>query len=266
MPAAGRAQLKKLELALRPWKPLLIAAIVVGAGLLEALFIAKSPTNLDEGDIWVLLTFFGGLVLLVAIGNALWGGFSKENPMSTRVPLLLAGVVASGIFVFAIVSKVQTALLVEGTKDAFADFKAQIPTTRDESGAYLKGKVVVLNRLRYDMLNSQDWRQVEPGKVADLHFALPDALEAASPEEVQTIVWLGCDPETTGRYRSGTRAIKFDCDITVVDRARDVVIGTRHVEGGDPPKTISCNSCPEQVAGQLPFDDVLTYLEGLPRR
>jgi hypothetical protein len=255
-------------IGLKPHIALFYGAILVGAGAVEAFFISRAPTNLDEGDIWVLLSFFGGVGLLVAIlGTFLYSSFADTHPSRLVNGILrFGGIVAAVILVFAVVTHVQESVAVKGVKTAFADFSAEIPGERDESGAYLTGKVVVINRLGYDILNSQDWREVESGRVADLHFSLPAELRASTPEQVRTVVWLGCEPASTRHYDSGTAALKFDCDVTVVDQTRGVVMGSASFEGGDPPESISCNSCPDEVAGELPFGDVLDYLLGLPRR
>jgi hypothetical protein len=98
-----------------------------------------------------------------------------------------------------------------------------------------------------------------------LHYfqeSLPDDLRAATPAEVTTVVQLRFTDQEVGWYVGGGRALKVTCNVTVVDRASHVVLGTASFTGADPPLVTSAHPG-EDVRGTLPVKDIIDFLKQL---
>jgi hypothetical protein len=92
--------------------------------------------------------------------------------------------------------------------------------------------------------------------------SLPDDLRAATPAEVATVVQLRYTDQEVGRYVGGGRALKVTLNVTVVDRASHVVLGTASFTGADPPQFTSAHAG-EDVRGTLPVADIIGFLKQL---
>jgi hypothetical protein len=120
----------------------------------------------------------------------------------------------------------------------------QEPSGKDTSGQpYLKGKVVLVDRNKREL--------------DDLHRGMPDELRAENLGEVGTVVWLEWDH----KWVRGSKAPV--CKVTVIDRARNVVVGENTFEGDPPPMPNLIDRLPVE---RRPNVEITTWLKGLPRK
>jgi hypothetical protein len=103
---------------------------------------------------------------------------------------------------------------------------------------------------------------VNQRKLDYMQESLPDDMRAATPEEVTTVVQLRYTEQTVGEYTGGGRALKVTCNVTVVDRASRVVLGTASFTGEDPPQ-FTRTSAGEDDRGALPTQAIIGFLKQL---
>lgn len=120
----------------------------------------------------------------------------------------------------------------------------------DPDGGYVKGRVLPVEH--------------KHGAPDQIHFELPPPLRSAKPEDVGTIVWLEYGQKLVGKYEGGAWAYAQTCRITLIDRARNVIIARQNVEGPPPPQTISERE--HAGYGGMPWPQVIAYLSSLPKR
>ena len=120
----------------------------------------------------------------------------------------------------------------------------QEPAGRDDlSSPYLKGKVVLVDRNKREL--------------DGLHRAIPAAMRAENINEIGTVVWLEWDYKWV---RGGRAPV---CKVSVIDRARNVVVGEETFEGQPPPPPSPYNSCPSEYR---PNAEITGYIQDLPRK
>jgi hypothetical protein len=95
-----------------------------------------------------------------------------------------------------------------------------------------------------------------------LQESLPPEIRAATPAEVQTVVQLRYTDQEVGKYTGGGKAIKVTVAVTAVDKASNVVLGTKSFTSADPPLIVT-GSGNDDVRGTLPIADIKAYLLGL---
>jgi hypothetical protein len=118
------------------------------------------------------------------------------------------------------------------------------PTGKDTSGQpYLKGKVALVDRNKREL--------------DDLHRALPAELRAESLGEVGTVIWLEWDH----KWVRGSKAPV--CKVTVIDRARNVIVGENTFEGDPPPMPNAIDRLPVE---RRPDREITSWIKSLPRR
>jgi len=130
-------------------------------------------------------------------------------------------------------------------------------------------------------------------RVHDLYNSLPDALVATDPSEVGTLARVSCSPVEAGVYVPGEgeesvlaqsaddgsevgTAYRIRCEIALVDLGAGRQIGQQSFVGGDPPQTaVMLHDLDSDAAGAAdvndrfgsrPRDEMLAFLESLPRR
>lgn len=147
-------------------------------------------------------------------------------------------------------------------RQSFSNFVGNfysIPNLRSSiSGqGYIKGKVVVLDRKNrmIDLIND----------------SLPSELRASTPDEVGTVVWLDWEEEFRFHYDYGGgiygNAYRYNCKATIIDRSIPAKVGARSFIGSEPPRQhVISTYYGESHYGSKPFDEILNYLESLPRR
>jgi hypothetical protein len=118
------------------------------------------------------------------------------------------------------------------------------PAGKDESaGPYVKGKVVLVDRKRREL--------------DGLHRAIPTGMRAENVKEVGTVVWLEWDYN----WVKGGRAPV--CKVSVIDRARNVVVGEETFEGLPPPPPSPYNRFPTE---ERPNAFIVDWIKSLPRK
>jgi electron transfer flavoprotein alpha subunit len=121
-------------------------------------------------------------------------------------------------------------------------------STEDTASTYRKDHLLLID--------------TDNGKLDELFYELPTSVRAAKAAEVGTLVWIRWDAQTIGRYTTGGYATKTDCDLTVFDVARRVIVGRQHIEGEQPPQTISHRKGSSASWSKRPTEQVLGYLKG----
>lgn len=120
----------------------------------------------------------------------------------------------------------------------------QEPAGKDTSGQpYLKGKVVLVN--------------LHKRELDDLHRFIPEELRAESLNEVGTVIWLEWDH----KWVRGSKAPV--CKLTVIDRARNLIVGESYFEGDPPPMPNLIDRFPVE---RRPDREITTWIKSLPRR
>jgi hypothetical protein len=79
---------------------------------------------------------------------------------------------------------------------------------------------------------------------------------------VKTVVQMRYTQQEVGRYLGGGRALKVTVNVTVIDRASRVVLGTRTFTGADPP-TVTVGNSSDDVRGAVAYGDIISYLKQL---
>jgi hypothetical protein len=121
----------------------------------------------------------------------------------------------------------------------------------DPDGGYIKGRVLAVAM-----------ETLQPDRV---QLQLPQEFRSANPEDVGTLALLTYRTKEFGKYDDGTPARVRVCDIALVDRSKNAIIGRHTVEGPRPPKTITKGSQWEGD-GAMPYPQIISYLKSLPRR
>jgi hypothetical protein len=130
-----------------------------------------------------------------------------------------------------------------------------IPNLHDPGSSYspyIKGKVVIIDK---------------PEKKLDTSLLeASDPLLATTPAEVGTVIWVNCQSERLNySYNHISPATWWHCDITVIDKAKATVVGSKHFDGQYPPETIKCRysicSCCDP-----PDSDMGKYVQSLPKK
>ena len=185
---------------------------------------------------------------------------SKQEGMSKgkQIALLLLGVIGLPIVVLTliflpwIIPAVRHQILCAKAKEFLSE-----PAGRDGSGGlHIKGKVVLIDRRAKSVDLTQE--------------RLSDEIRAYSASEVGAVIWLDWDFEAVQGGRWGATTAHYStCKLTVIDRARNVIVGEHTVMGASspvssgqgkirtPPGGMTALRCTQEVAG---------YIKSLPRR
>jgi hypothetical protein len=267
---------------------------------------------LSLGMLW-LMTFFsvvsGKGILVVVIGPLAGGiccviGVLRFLLTTLRfrmyLSLLLFGIIGTGVAYgihYGIQSRRIKAARRDAIRAAFKDEKVlrSLVEIRDlqkaEGSPYLKGKLVVLLDEETDyngfpppmllrdpvFLREQPVEKKMRAHMAgwhDLLFELPVALQATTPEEVTTVVWIKGIKQVVGVYKNTGRseawledfpdhAYKYHATVTVIDRTVPAVVAVQAFVGPDPPEKKSASG---DNGGSLPAREICNFLENLPRR
>jgi hypothetical protein len=241
--------------------------LLLGLGATVAAVTGTGPAAVIP--LAVVLNVLGGL-LLAGAGIATWRIIkdvtAQDAPQAHRFlgNVDKAAIAATAFLVVAGGALAYFVLAAEGRERPrieaafaerlaeFQDLASETANTTDTvpaSRARLKPKALVLDR----------------GEgLSDVHFDLPDALRAETPEEVASVVALQWQRILFGRYR-GTDAVayRWECQLTVVDAAtKEVLARPEPFVGGDPPKSAAAT---EDVYGTRPVEQIVAYLAALER-
>lgn len=119
----------------------------------------------------------------------------------------------------------------------------------DPGDIYLIGKILPVNKST---------------KAIDLlYFELPNDLRAASPEEVETILWVECEGKVVNTYTDGAEARRIDCVLTIINKASNTMIVQTTFRGEPPPGSKSGSG---DRSGSRPTEDMVKYITTLPRQ
>ena len=94
----------------------------------------------------------------------------------------------------------------------------------------------------------------------ETQFALPDDLQATSPEEVTTVVLSTIRRDQKGTFEGGGKAVQEHYSLAVIDKATGALIGSAEMTGPEPPKTVSRSGFGQDVSGGAPLDEIIGFL------
>jgi len=147
----------------------------------------------------------------------------------------------------------------------------------DLSNPYIEGKIVTmeknivgLNNNTYGFSGSFDVYLLnaicELEGCSDKNAGGPDKLIAKNPTEVGTIIWIDCTESPVGWYSSGGRAYQTTCIVTIIDKAKNLIVGKMSFGPIDPPKGITCADETCAGYGPVPYQDMAKDIVSLPRK
>jgi hypothetical protein len=134
------------------------------------------------------------------------------------------------------------------------------PTASDDLGAYVRGKVLPIERSPRNGKGN--------GVAPDLYWALPRDLRARTPDEVGTVLWLDWEYDWITEYRHPfeyTLGGILVCKVTVIDKTTNTRLATRTFRGSDPTKAEVKGKSRDYI-GEPPFEAIIAYLQKLPKR
>ena len=115
---------------------------------------------------------------------------------------------------------------------------------------YIRGKVITVD--------------IGENKLDQIYFDLPGDMTAKNPEEVGTIIWLKWEDVRVGTYSpSGEAAYRITCEVTLIDKPEAILIDKKSFTGSEPPPTMLREG---DGYGSKPTDEIVDYLESLPRQ
>lgn len=184
-----------------------------------------------------------GVLIMLAIGRV-------RQPGGTIKALLLLSLEIVPICVLGYFL-VRPWMALQPYTNRLDQYQAAARTTKQSSLPYTRGKIVPVD----SKANKID------GAVL---LALPDDLRPADPDEVATIAWEECDTYPVGSYGGKGSAYQWQCKITVVDSAEQLVTShSNTLKGSDPPST-SKNGTSQ--TGSRPTQEIVDFLKSLPRK
>jgi hypothetical protein len=115
---------------------------------------------------------------------------------------------------------------------------------------YIKGKIIIIDN--------------QKNKIDHIYYDLPENLRATKPENVGTIVLLEWGEDKIGFYASPrSEAIVITCQVTVIDKSIPAIVSKVNFEGPPPPAILKSG---ESATGAMPTQEIVNYLQGLPRK
>ena len=83
-------------------------------------------------------------------------------------------------------------------------------------------------------------------------------------DDVDTFIVIACEGKKVGTYTGGKNAYQDICNLTVVDKTQNIVIGQESFLGPEPPYAVTCRNGSCNNHGGLPFSEMKTYIQNLP--
>lgn len=239
----------------------------------------------------IILVLSGGVALLVGVIGLLVMTaryrMYKSFTVAVAVLLGLGGAVyawkALGAAEQERRQRVRSAHEAEGVVQSYV----AIPGLQEanEASAYIRGKLVLVHDEDTDFAGRRSPLgfavpvREEMGKHAKLpefFFELPRELQAASPDEVETIIWLKTIKTVIGEYPKTKRdpplaammdfpdyAYRYRKTVTVIDRTHLAAVGVKVFAGTDPLP----GPAPDKEQTYLRLNrEVVDYLKSLPRK
>jgi len=116
--------------------------------------------------------------------------------------------------------------------------------------SYIRGKVITVD--------------IGENKIDRIYFDLPGDMAAKNPEEVGTIIWLKWEDVRVGTYiPGGGTAYERTCEVTIIDKLEAIIVDKKSFTGTEPPPTMLREG---DGYGSKPTDEIVDYLESLPRQ
>ncbi len=171
-----------------------------------------------------------------------------EDNVGCKVVIIILVIVGIVVGIFYGVRNCVRSNVLEPFEPYLAEYTGIHTTPYSSGNPYIKGKVITVD--------------IGENELDSFYFDLPEDMVAPNPEEVGTIIWLSWSKVYVGRYTDGANGYRWDCDITIIDKAVAKVVGYHHFTGSDPPDTKNSSGNRE---GSKPSDKVVDYLKSLPR-
>ncbi|HZV00287.1 MAG TPA: hypothetical protein VFF73_26450 [Planctomycetota bacterium] len=113
-------------------------------------------------------------------------------------------------------------------------------------GAGIKGNAIVIDQ--------------RANKCDHLYFDLPPELQAASPEAVQTVVWVDWTEHEYCKYTNGATGYIYVANVSVIDKTGPTLVGKQTFQGGTPPSSTKNHG---SVYGSKPTDQIVSFVQAL---
>jgi hypothetical protein len=127
----------------------------------------------------------------------------------------------------------------------------------DQTHPYITGKIVIVDVNKKEINQDYDLG-------ADSKF---DGIRANSPQEVGTVIWYDCSKIEEFQYQGGIPAYQASCTITIIDKANNMIVGTKQFTGPMPPDSLEIpNTNGVTSTGVIPKYDIVTWILSLSRR
>ncbi len=225
---------------------------------------------------------------------------AQPSEITQRRSIFVTGkkdIILSAIKALAVLAIIPVLILISmhferntsGDEAALAPFKPYVHEYLSNTGlsderykndVYIHGKVIIMDTSiegsrtssegtsymdKYGTYTSASGEIKETlGAFDRVFFSIPKELQAVTPEEVGTIIWLHWSGETVGYYNNGAPGIQQYCIVTIIDKSKQVILGERKIYGPEPPPYLINSSGPG--TGAQPLDEVANYIISLPRR
>ena len=178
---------------------------------------------------------------------------------TTRIVLVVGGFLLGTMLIFGgiFMPYIVEAVRFQGLKSSVQTFLKPPSRTETADRPYISGKAVIVDANRRE--------------VHRIHQRLRDDIRARSADEVGTVVLVEWDfvPVQGGQY-GGTSGHYGTAKVTIIDRARDAVIGEHKVMGPTSPVTSGRGGRYAAPAGMMtatePWNETVGFINGLPRR
>jgi hypothetical protein len=217
-----------------------IAIILIVVNVIACGGIQNAPLSSDDATSTASMATVNATM---ATANAtISSGWATTNALSTQQAQIDA-------------QEAQDAALMDAQDKATPQFLKQFSTLANlhnpgpPYSPYISGKVVIINR-------------VEKSLEDLLELGLPTNLTATTPDEVGTVIWLDCQGQVLSwKYIGGYDAIWYYCDVTIIDKTENTVVGVKHFDGEYPPPVVEGS----MWCCYYPYDDMAKYVGSLPR-
>ena len=121
-----------------------------------------------------------------------------------------------------------------------------IPDLATSFSPYIVGKVLPID--------------VSERKVDLIYYRLPRHMRASTPDEVQTVIWLGWHDSLVGRYDDGQPGYQIFCFVQIIDVAQGSIVAQRNYVGSRPPDTKRGSG---ERHGSNPKEEIVDFIRGL---
>lgn len=146
-----------------------------------------------------------------------------------------------------------------------AQFYLDLPVKGEINDPYISGKIIALDP-QLKTLHTRVQDGIPP-------YLRPTSEQMkARDQSIGTAAWIECEEKQIGVYLpSGSQlsnpdignAKRIDCEVTIVDLKKQLIVGRRIIEGTEPPGKLAGA---RSNLPQFPIVPIVRYLMGLPRK